>query len=278
MEKFNVHGGHDAQEHGASGACAKINGIGWFYESIEDRNVKNDVIDLLKSNSKTVYDCTVDSAGTQQSNLSQIVAKCNAHNVDRDLSIHFNSGRDDESGDGDNAGVEIWLYDDSDKQLVEEAERICKNISKLGFDNRGVKFSKGLYVLRKTKAKAMIIECCFVDDKDDVIIYKKVGHRAIAKAIVEGILNKSISDSITPSGGFKYNNGDYNAKGKVIRTIDGFLNVRSKRKSLSSDSIIGTFNEGEIITVNYCLDNWFSTWDCDGKEGYVNGTYIELIL
>lgn len=275
LNTFNVHGGHDAQGRGASGACAKIEGIGWFYESIEDRNVKNDVIDLLKKEEKTVYDCTIDSAGTQLANLSQIVAKCNAHKVDRDLSIHFNSGRDDETGDGDNAGVEVWLYDNSDPQLVEEAERICKNISKLGFDNRGVKFSKGLYVLRKTKAKAMIIECCFVDDKDDVMLYKKVGHRAIAKAIVEGLLNKSISDIATsPAGGFKYDNGDYNRKAQVIGTGDGFLTVRTGRGTTFPEK--GRFLEGQIITVNYCKDNWFSTYDLDGL-GFVSGTCIKLL-
>lgn len=274
MEKFNVHGGHDAQGHGASGACSKIEGIGWFYESIEDRNVKNDVIDLLKSNGKTVYDCTVDSAGTQQSNLSQIVAKCNAHNVDRDLSIHFNSGRDDESGDGDNAGVEVWLYDDSDKQLIEEAERICNNISKLGFDNRGVKFNRKFSVLKNTTAKAIIIECCFVDDKDDVVIYKKVGHKSIAKAIVEGILNKSISGNSTPQGGFKYDNGDYNRKAQIVGTGDGYLTVRTGRGTNFSSK--GKFLEGQIITVNYCKDNWFSTYDLDGL-GFVSGTCIKLL-
>jgi hypothetical protein len=275
MEKFNVHGGHDAQGQGASGACAKIEGIGWFYESIEDRNVKNDVIDLLRSNQKTVYDCTVDSAGTQSRNLSQIVSKCNSHNVDRDLSIHFNSGRDDEEGDGDNAGVEIWLYDDSDSELVKEAERICANIAKLGFDNRGVKFSKDLYILRKTKAKAMIIECCFVDDKDDVMLYKKVGHRAVAKAIVEAILNKSISDNqTTPAGGFKYENGDYDRKAQVVGTGDGFLTVRTGRGINYTEK--GRFLEGQIITVNYCKDNWFSTYDLDGL-GFVSGTCIKLL-
>ncbi len=203
LNTFNVHGGHDSQGQGASGACANIKNIGWFYESVEDRNVKNDVIDLLKENNKTTYDCTVDAAGTQQANLAQIVSKCNSHKVDRDISIHFNSGRNDVNGDGDNAGVEVWLYDNSDSQLVNEAERICANFSKLGFDNRGVKFSKELYVLRKTKSKAMLIECCFVDDKDDVDLYRKVGSKTIAKAIVEGILNTSINVSSNVSNSEK---------------------------------------------------------------------------
>ncbi|MEG1410946.1 MAG: N-acetylmuramoyl-L-alanine amidase [Terrisporobacter sp.] len=275
MRTYNVHGGHDAQGQGASGACALITNVGWFYESIEDRNVKNDVIDLFRKNNNTTYDCTVDDAGTQNGNLSQIIAKCNAHNVDLDISIHFNSGRDDEDGDGDNAGVEVWLYDDSDPELVAAAERVCKNMSCLGFDNRGVKYNRNYYVLRKTKAKAMIIECCFVDDKDDVMLYKKVGHRAVAKAIVEAILNKSISDNqTTPAGGFKYENGDYDRKAQVVGTGDGFLTVRTGRGTSFSEK--GRLLEGQIITVNYCKYNWFSTYDLDGL-GFVSATCIKLL-
>ena len=194
INTLNTHAGHDAQGKGASGACAKLDNIGWVYESVEDRKVKDEVNRLLREEEKIVYDCTVDSAGTQAKNLKQIVTKCNAHNVDLDVSIHFNSGRDDEKGDGDNAGVEVYCYDEETKDI---ANRICNNISKLGFDNRGVKFKKDYYVLRNTKAPAILIECCFIDDKDDVLIYKKVGYKAIAKAIVEGILNKNLDKKYT---------------------------------------------------------------------------------
>ncbi len=47
------------------------------------------------------------------------------------------------------------------------AESIANTLD-IGFHGTPVKYNKGLYVLRKTKAKAVIIECCFVDDKDDV--------------------------------------------------------------------------------------------------------------
>ncbi|BCN32091.1 N-acetylmuramoyl-L-alanine amidase [Anaeromicropila herbilytica] len=50
--------------------------------------------------------------------------------------------------------------------------------------NRGVKVENKLYFLRKSKAPAMLIECCFVDDKDDVKLYD---YRYMAKAIVNGI-------------------------------------------------------------------------------------------
>lgn len=67
----------------------------------------------------------------------------------------------------------------------ETAERVVRSIAALGFQNRGVKTRTDLYVLRKTNAPAMLIECCFVDDKDDVKLYDA---KRMAEAIVHGIL------------------------------------------------------------------------------------------
>lgn len=271
MGNYNSHAGHDEQGKGASGACAKLEGIGWFYESVENRFVKDDLNSFLKQENNTVYDCTVAAAGTQNANLSQIVAKCNAHAVDLDISLHFNSARNDLIGDGTTGGIEVWCYDERTREV---AQRICDRVSALGIKSRGVKYSKNLYILRNTKSKAIIIEICFVDDKDDVMWYRRTGHRKIAKAIAEGILNKTISDSNAPSGGYKYENGDYNRKAVVTGTGDGFLTVRTGRGTGFSEK--GRFLEGQIITVNYCKDNWFSTYDLDGL-GFVSGTCIRLL-
>ena len=61
-------------------------------------------------------------------------------------------------------------------------------MSALGFTNRGVKESKSLYFLKKTKSPAILIEVCFVDDEDDYKLYMNTGYRKVAQAIVEGIL------------------------------------------------------------------------------------------
>ena len=47
-----------------------------------------------------------------------------------------------------------------------------------------VKERRDLYVLRHTNAPAMLVECCFVDDKDDV---KRYTAKKMAKAIADGI-------------------------------------------------------------------------------------------
>lgn len=182
--KINVHAGHNPDNKIACGA------VGLIKESTEARKVKNEVIRQLKALGHTVYDCTIDD-GTSQSNvLTRIVQKCNAHKVDLDVSIHFNSGANDKSGDGKTTGTEVYIYSDKSGATL-EAKRTCEAIASLGFKNRGVKTSKSLYVLKKTASPAMLIECCFVDDKDDV---KHYDYLSMASAIVYGITGQTYAD------------------------------------------------------------------------------------
>lgn len=184
MGTYNVHAGHCPQGHGASGA------VGILQESVEDRAVKNEVIRLLRAEGHTVYDCTCDENTTKQGCLNKIVAKCNQHSVDLDISLHLNSGRNDYGGDGSTGGVEVWNYDAGTQEI---SDRICETIStELGIHNRGTKYDKELYVLANTKSKALLVECCFVDDADDA---KAWDAKKCAKAIVEGILNKKINST-----------------------------------------------------------------------------------
>lgn len=189
MGTYNVHAGHCPQGQGASGA------VGILQESVEDRAVKNEVIRLLRAEGHTVYDCTCDENTTKQGCLNKIVAKCNQHSVDLDISIHLNSGRNDYGGDGSTGGVEVWNYDTGTQEI---SNRICEAIAtELGIHNRGTKYDKDLFVLANTKSKALLVECCFVDDKDDA---KAWDAKRCAKAIVRGILNKEISGTTGGSG------------------------------------------------------------------------------
>lgn len=159
MATYNVHGGHSLKCRGASDLLDEVN---------EDRAVKNKLIELLRANGNTVYDCTDDYSTTQNKNLYSIVSKCNAHTVDLDISIHLNSARNDRVGDGKCGGVEVYGYDD---RIYGVAYKIAENIANtlgIGFHGSPVKYEKDLRVLRETKAKAILIECCFVDDRDDV--------------------------------------------------------------------------------------------------------------
>lgn len=180
--RINVHAGHNPDGKVASGA------VGFLKESTEARNVKNKVIKLLRDGGHIVHDCTCDNGSSQGDVLKKIVTKCNAHSVDLDVSIHFNSGANDKKGNGKTTGVEVLIYSTSSKSK-DAANRICKKITALGFKNRGVKVRDDLYVLKRTKSPALLVECCFVDDKDDAKLFDA---SKMAKAIVEGITAKKV--------------------------------------------------------------------------------------
>ena len=187
--RINVHAGHNADGRIACGA------IGFIRESTEARRVKDAVAWMLRQQGHTVYDCTVDDAAGVSANLREIVAKCNTRDVDLDISVHFNSGVGDLAGNGRTTGTEVYVYSPSSEARA-HAEKVCQAIAGLGFRNRGVKYSKGLYVLKNTKAPAMLIECCFVDDKDDVQLYDC---QKMAEAIVYGITGQQIHIEETES-------------------------------------------------------------------------------
>lgn len=177
---INVHAGHNPDGMVACGA------IGLIKESTENRNVKNEVIRQLRALGHTVYDCTCENGTSKSDVLSKIVSKCNEHDVDLDVSIHFNAGSSDLNNS--TTGTEVFIYNDTSKAKP-YAQNVCAAIAALGFKNRGVKTRESLYVLKNTKAPAMLIECCFVDDKDDVALYNC---KSMAEAIVYGITGQRL--------------------------------------------------------------------------------------
>lgn len=185
--KINVHAGHNADGKMACGS------IGFIRESTEARLIKDAVIGLLRQMGHTAYDCTVDNASGVNDNLRKIVANCNSREADLDVSIHLNSWKKEYAADGKTKGVEVYI-NKPDSKAKAYAEQVCAAIADLGFSNRGVKV-KSYYVLRNTKAPAMLVECCFVDDKDDVQLYD---YQAMAEAIVFGITGQRVQNVMDP--------------------------------------------------------------------------------
>lgn len=180
--RINVHAGHNPDGKVACGA------VGFIQESTEARKVKDEVIRQLRQMGHTVYDCTCENGASQADVLTKIVNACNAHTVDLDVSIHFNAGAGDKNGNGQTTGTEVLVYSTAGG-AKQAAESVCASISSLGFKNRGIKANTSLYFLRKTKAPAMLIECCFVDDRDDIQLYDA---QKMAEAIVYGITGMKV--------------------------------------------------------------------------------------
>lgn len=183
MAKINVHAGHTKSTGKSPGAVGLLN------ESVEDRKIVKEIIRLLNKDGYTVYNCT--SGGEdERDNLYKIVYKCNQHTVDIDLSFHLDSGRKNKGkADGSIGGCTGFISSGGKAIKKEIAKNVCAEVAKLGFTNRGVKVNNNLYVLNHTKAPAMLFEICFVDDRDDYNLYKKLGYKKIAAAIVKGIEN-----------------------------------------------------------------------------------------
>lgn len=85
---------------------------------------------------------------------------------------------------------------------------------------------------------------------------------------------RSTNDITEPKNDKKHKNGAYNRKAKVTASS---LNIRAGRPGTSKyNKIYGTLSKGKIVTVWYCLDNWFSI-TYNGKTAYISGDYIEFI-
>lgn len=163
--------GHNFQAVGSEGYVKEV-------EIAEE--IKNDVIKIFKKHNYKHIDCSPANM-TSKKDLRFGVDKCNNNNCDLFFSIHLNSS----SGMTDKPiGVEVITYDKKFKQ----ASDVLNNIAKLGFVNRGIKHNKGLYELKHTDCRAMIIEVCFVNSKADTDLLKEVGTYKIAKAIAYGVM------------------------------------------------------------------------------------------
>ena len=255
---FNVHAGHNPDGKVACGAVDLIK------ESTEARKVKFEVINKLRKLGHTVYDCTVDNGTSQNDVLSKIVSKCNEHKVDIDISIHFNSGRDDEKGDGSIGGTEVYISSYNSKCKV-AAEKVCSEMSKIGFKNRGVK-TGSLYFLRHTNSPAMLIECCFVDDADDIKIYN---HEKVAESIVKAITDGKKVNKNTKKETTKTTKVFKQYKAKIIADT---LNIRSGPGT--SYKIVGTVKKGEVFTIVNELHGWGKL---KSGAGWISLNYSKII-
>lgn len=161
--------------------------VGIINESEQTRVVGYALMELLRDAGIEVVDCTIDKASSQTEYLANVVALANREALDWFISIHFNA-----SPKHTGHGVEIYTYKG---RQYDDVVEICANLASLGFMNRGVKIGSGLYVIRKTKAKSMLIEVCFCDNNKDVDIYNRVG-RKVARAIFDGIYHYAVDSGI----------------------------------------------------------------------------------
>lgn len=124
-----------------------------------------------------------ETADDVRDSLSQRVATSDAGEADLFVSIHANASTPTEEP----MGVEVWAISEEGKDI---AERVEQALVILGQKSRGVKDGEHLYVLKNTKAVAILIELFFVDSKADVDIWRRTGATMVATAIADAILEE----------------------------------------------------------------------------------------
>ena len=200
------HGGGDP------GACA----LGY-----KEHDLAVEVCKLVKAELSRYCDVTIaDTTVGWYRNICKDGEKFNFKGYDYVLEVHFNAAANDLKGNKKTTGSEIYVT--TREKVVTVEENILKGMEILGYRNRGVKAKNyGLITYIKNQGvSAALMEVCFIDDKDDMDLYK-ARKADIAYAIAEGIAkgyelcdnSLSASCKILAEKGI-INSPDYWAKGK----------------------------------------------------------------
>ena len=103
---------------------------------------------------------------SQQQNLTYLVQQHNRTTRKLDVSLHFNASKERMAT---GIGTEVLYVNPT---LQELAKKMSQAISVAGgFKNRGAKRRTDLAILNKTTAPAILIEMCFVNSTEDVLLY-----------------------------------------------------------------------------------------------------------
>ena len=116
------------------------------------------------------------------------VKECNAFNPDYALDIHNNAGGGD--------GAEVFHHYGGGKSKT-LAKNVLDAIVAIGQNSRGLKTKKNVWgkdyfeFIRETKCPAIIVECAFLDNKNDVqIIDTAIEQKDMGIAIAKGVLKE----------------------------------------------------------------------------------------
>ncbi len=211
------------------------------------------VMEKLKVLRHQVVYCTPSYATSSGNSLYRRTNKANVEKVDVYVSIHFNAGG--------GRGTEVFAMSNEGRKI---AKRVVDQIASLGFVNRGVKDGSWLYVLKNTKMPAILVECGFVDSREDM---DRLNVEKMANAIVKGltgsvVFEKEIENikSSTSTEILKVQRTlnrlkvlDYTGS-KLVE--DGLLGIRTSSTISRFQSIIGLDINGTVnLNTNDALVN-----------------------
>lgn len=222
----------------STGASAVINEVG------ENRPLFKRIKELLIEVGNKFNDVTPPESYAYPPELEYGIAQVNKYRPDIFFSIHFNSFNGAK-------GSEVCVYPNT-KLAIDMGKRITKNLSDLGFYNRGVKDRTDLGELKNTVCPAMVIETCFVQDPD-ASLYKKLGVEKVARAIANGIDSRV---SLNPPA---TSNPPANNSGELYRVRKSWDDVASQK---------GAYANLESAKALCDKNSGYSVYDSKGNKVY----------
>lgn len=146
--------------------------------------VAKKLADLCQNVGIKTIDCLPKSATSVSNSLQQRCDKSNSGGATIYVSIHCNAATPTSGA----RGCETYAKSTAGKAV---AANVNRELSKLGFKNRGVKETLDgrsvPYVIRNTSAIAVLVEICFLDAAEDMAIFNQKGINSVAQAIFDGL-------------------------------------------------------------------------------------------
>ena len=218
MKKVFIGVGHGGKDTGAIG-------IGGLKEKDLNLNIARACREVLeRHNVKVLLSRVTD----EDDPASQEVRECNAFTPDLAVDIHNNAGG------GDGAEVYYHHLGGVGKSL---ATHILNEIVNAGQNSRGIKIRKNssgqdyYTFIRDTKSPAVIVECAFVDNTEDIrVVDTPQGQEQMGVAIAKGIL-KQLNINYTDNKIYRVQVGAFNTKSNA-------LDLQNKLKTKGFNSII----------------------------------------
>lgn len=248
--KILIMAGHSQNGYIGSGASKYID------ESNETRRLGPKVVQYLKAVGVDADYIQHDKPKTSNYLKEQVTKANDMGTYDCVVQIHFNAGSSDPNNN--TTGTETYYASSKGKVF---SDRVNAKLSTL-FNNRGSKKdTRGLYWLRNTKCPAILIEVCFVDDKDDSKIYLNNINK-VAKLIAEGLSNKAVSarpvGNTTSSTSVQKNQSSeqHSEQFKVKVIYDGADGLNIRKDASSKSPIVGTVKAGEVFTITEQSGVW----------------------
>jgi N-acetylmuramoyl-L-alanine amidase len=175
----------------------------------------------------------------------ELQARCDAANkagVDLFVSIHCNSVTDKTA-----QGVEVWYYSQNGYEM---ALKVCAQMAKLGYRNRGPKKvgvdGSNLYVISNTKAVAVLVECFFISNSNDVNLYNPA---KISSAIYTAITGRT--DNVSAVG----------ITSKQIKDIQQTINAMGIKDMYKNSLVVdGQAGPKTIYCVKVLYDLMIQLW------------------